>query len=237
MPQDNERSDQFRNRIIRPGHHLHLLRQGEPCPYPDKNPYLMEAVEMRGELFTLEEIQGRPQTAFSNHAPVILEIGCYMGLTLAALARENPGLNFLGVDIKYKRVVKSLRRGKREGLNNLRVMIADGMDLLEALRDETLQGCLVFYPDPWHKKRQQRKRLLTDLFVEELERVLVPGGFVWLKTDHTDYFEVMRQRMAKSSLREVSSIAPYLADKPYPTFFETLFSGMGKPANSLICTR
>ena len=90
------------------------LRSGEKAPDRHENPYLTEALQLSDFLYTQNELQNIFPNLFTEmQKPIVLEVGCYMGKNVIEFAAQNPQINFLGIDITYKRVVKSTRKLKR----------------------------------------------------------------------------------------------------------------------------
>ena len=125
---------------------------------------------------------------FGRRAPRVLEIGCGMGETTAAIAAARPREDFLGVEVHAPGVGSLLRRIEAAGLSNLRVIRHDAVDVVaHMIGAETLAGIHVFFPDPWPKKRHHKRRLLQPGFVHVLAERLQPGGYLHVATDWEDY--------------------------------------------------
>jgi len=137
---------------------------------------------------------------FGRHAPVHLEIGFGNGEALAAMAAAHPQNNYLGIEVHRPGVGMLLRRLEAEGLANVRIACSDARELLEQrIPEGSLSGVYVFFPDPWHKKRHHKRRLVQAAFVALLARKLKPGGLLHLATDWEDY---ARQMLAVLSTAE-----------------------------------
>jgi tRNA (guanine-N7-)-methyltransferase len=129
---------------------------------------------------------------FGRLAPTILEIGCGMGETTANIAAEMPQNNYLGIEVHTPGVGSLLKQIATRELKNLRVIQYDAVDVVRhMLTPESLAGIHVFFPDPWPKKRQQKRRLIQPPFVALLASRLVPGGYLHCATDWQDYAEQM----------------------------------------------
>ena len=125
---------------------------------------------------------------FGRRAPRVLEIGCGMGETTAAIAAARPGEDFLGVEVHAPGVGSLLRRIEAAGLSNLRVIRHDAVDIVaHMIGAGSLAGIHVFFPDPWPKKRHHKRRLLQPGFVHALAERLQPGGYLHVATDWEDY--------------------------------------------------
>jgi tRNA (guanine-N7-)-methyltransferase len=125
---------------------------------------------------------------FGRRAPRVLEIGCGMGETTAAIAVARPDEDFLGVEVHAPGVGSLLRRIEGAGLPNLRVIRHDAVDVVaHMIGAGSLAGIHVFFPDPWPKKRHHKRRLLQPGFVHALAERLQPGGYLHVATDWEDY--------------------------------------------------
>ena len=131
---------------------------------------------------------------FARRAPRDLEIGFGMGDALAALAAAHPERDFLGVDVHEAGIGRLLALADAAGLANLRVLRGDAVVLLrERLAHAALDGVLIFFPDPWPKKRHHKRRLIQPGFVALLGSRVKPGGMLHLATDWAPYAEQMLQ--------------------------------------------
>ena len=135
----------------------------------------------------------RPETidleqAFGRAAPKILEIGFGMGGATAEIAAANPGNDYLGIEVHGPGVGNLCKLIAEKELTNLRLMRHDAVEVLDnMLADGCLDGVHIFFPDPWHKKRHNKRRLIQAPLVEKLLRKLKPGGYIHAATDWEDY--------------------------------------------------
>ena len=139
---------------------------------------------------------------FDNDHPVWLEIGFGNGESLAAYAQANPHINYLGIEVHGPGVGHLLLRIDALGLTNLRVMKHDAVEVMKNLPDASLDGVMLFFPDPWHKKKHHKRRILQAAFVEELARLIRPGGIFHAATDWEEYAEQMLQVLGDSDAFE-----------------------------------
>jgi len=140
-----------------------------------------------------------PERLFDHAQPLYLEIGFGNGESLAQMAQTNPQFNYLGVEVHRPGVGHLLIAIERLGLQNLRVMHHDAIEVLDALPDATLHGLLLLFPDPWHKKRHHKRRILQPSFVARAARVIRPGGFLHAATDWDDYAQQMLRVLEANS--------------------------------------
>jgi tRNA (guanine-N7-)-methyltransferase len=125
---------------------------------------------------------------FGNDHPVTLEIGFGNGDSLAEMAAASPERNFIGIEVHRPGVGHLLLKIEELGLTNLRVMRKDAVQVLgRALPEASLDRVQLFFPDPWHKKRHHKRRILQPDFVRLLARVIRPGGLFHAATDWQDY--------------------------------------------------
>ena len=130
--------------------------------------------------------------AFGRQAPVILEIGFGMGDTTATIAAGMPDKNFLGVEVHTPGVGSLLKMIGEQGLQNLRIVQHDAVEVVtNMLAPDSLAGVHVFFPDPWHKARHNKRRLIQPPFVNLLASRIAPGGYLHCATDWQDYAEQM----------------------------------------------
>jgi tRNA (guanine-N7-)-methyltransferase len=130
--------------------------------------------------------------AFGRTAPLVVEIGFGMGQSLAAMAADRPDLNYLGIEVHRPGVGRLFATLAAAGTGNVRVYCDDAVEVLEqCIADGSLDGVQIFFPDPWHKKRHHKRRLVQPAFVALLVRKLKPGGWLHLATDWENYAEQM----------------------------------------------
>lgn len=235
-------------------------RAGQEIPSRHYNPYLMRATEFDGLLLTPAEILARGAQAIFNcpsesparsgqsFRPLVVEVGSYMGKNLIEMAERFPAMDFLGLDITYKRTVKTAQKIRLAGLNNAKVAICDARPFFKEIQSQTLTGICVFFPDPWPKLRQSKNRLWQSDFFEQASRSLVPGGFLWIKTDSKSYFEQAMEQSSEWFVPSIGSVpqdgtvvsnaVPELFDgQDFVTVFEELFRRKGQPVCSTVLIR
>ena len=125
---------------------------------------------------------------FGRAAPTVLEIGFGMGVTTAQIAAAMPDANFLAVEVHPPGVGNLCNLLDEQGLRNVRVMQHDAVEVLtQMIAPDSLAGAHIYFPDPWHKKRHNKRRLVQPDFVVELARILKPGARLRFATDWADY--------------------------------------------------
>lgn len=151
--------------------------------------------------------------AFGRSAPLILEIGFGMGDATAHIAGVRPGDNFLCCEVHEPGVGALLKRIGEQGLSNIRIVQHDAVEVLtHMLAPQSLDGIHIFFPDPWHKKRHHKRRLIQAPLVAQLAAHLKPGGYLHCATDWQPYAEQMLQVLQEEPL--LQNTAPDYAPQP-----------------------
>jgi tRNA (guanine-N7-)-methyltransferase len=161
---------------------------------------------------------------FGREAPRCLEIGFGAGEVIAALAEGNPHIDYLGIEVHRSGVGRLLLRAQHAALKNLRLICSDAVDVLrDHVADASLNEILVFFPDPWHKKRHHKRRLIEASFVSLAAAKLRGGGTFRLATDWQEYADQMLAVCnADPALESLSSDSRYVPRPQFrpPTRFE-----------------
>jgi len=130
--------------------------------------------------------------AFGRAAPLVLEIGFGMGQATAQVAQAQPQTNFLGVEVHPPGVGALLKLMGEQQLSNIRIVQHDAVEVLtHMLAPAILAGVHIWFPDPWHKKRHHKRRLIQPALLALLASRLQPGGYLHLATDWQPYAEQM----------------------------------------------
>ena len=133
---------------------------------------------------------------FGRVAPVVLEIGFGMGDSLLAMAENEPDKNFVGIEVYPPGAGRLVNRAAELGLSNLRIYLADAMDVLDdCIPDGSLDRVQLYFPDPWHKKKHNKRRIVRQAFVDKIGAKLTPGGQFHMATDWQPYAEYMVEVM------------------------------------------
>lgn len=147
-----------------------------------------------------ERLKDGPAALFSRAVTgVTLEIGFGGGEHLAHMAGANSEMGYLGVEPFLNGVAKLLHAIEENDLDNVRLLRGDARDVLAALPEASLERVYLLYPDPWPKRRQRKRRIVDMLFLEEVARVLKPGGELRFATDIDDYAGWTLARIAQQS--------------------------------------
>lgn len=152
---------------------------------------------------------------FGRDAPTTLEIGFGMGKSLVEMAAKMPQHNFIGIEVHKPGVGACLMDAAEQGLGNLRVYQHDGVEVLADSIGETCIDCIqLFFPDPWHKKRHHKRRIVQPDFVASLQRNLKIGGVFHMATDWENYAEHMLEVMNQvPGFKNLSAKGDYI-DRP-----------------------
>lgn len=142
-------------------------------------------------------------THFDQQKPLTVEIGFGMGDSLLEMASAETDRNFLGIEVHKPGVGKLIHGAQQAELSNLKLMCHDAVEVLEhCFEKESIERVLIFFPDPWHKKRHNKRRLIQPEFVSLLSSKLKPGGQLHLATDWEPYAEHMLEVLEQDSTFE-----------------------------------
>ena len=164
-----------------------------------------------------------PREVFGREAWLNLEIGFGMGHSLAEMAEAAPEQDFIGVEVHAPGVGALLKEIDERGLENVRIYAIDANDVIDlCLPDASIDRVMVFFPDPWPKKRHHKRRIVQPAFLARCARALKPGGTLHIATDWANYAEHIDETLAASDLftcrdrREHDGSAPL--DRPRTKF-------------------
>ena len=139
--------------------------------------------------------------AFGRTAPLILEIGFGMGEATAHIANVRPGDNFLCCEVHEPGVGALLKRLGEQGQTNVRILAHDAVEVIDnMLAPASLDGVHIFFPDPWHKKKHNKRRLIQAPLIAKLAARLKPGGYLHCATDWQPYAEQILQVLSEEPL-------------------------------------
>lgn len=173
------------------------------------------------ELWPRYGIDFKPQglnldALFGRSAPRILEIGFGSGEALFTFAQQHSAIDCLGIEVHPPGVGHLLLQVHDAGLSNVRVLCHDAVDVCkQALEARSLDAVHIFFPDPWHKKRHHKRRLIQTPFLDELARVLKRDAMLRLATDWQHYAEQMLALLtAHSAFRNTSPTNDFVPRNP-----------------------
>ncbi|HEX8172845.1 MAG TPA: tRNA (guanosine(46)-N7)-methyltransferase TrmB [Thermoanaerobaculia bacterium] len=164
---------------------------------------------------------------FGNDHPVVIEIGSGKGRFLIATATERPDLNLLGIEksLHYHRVIAE--RLRKRNLGNVRLINHDAFLVLQRMvPDASVAEVHIYFPDPWPRKKEQKRRIIRAEVLAEIGRVLVSGGMAIYVTDHREYFEAAAPLVEARFRSERRVPGP---DDPPRTNYEAKYRAEGRP--------
>ena len=161
--------------------------------------------------------------SFGRTAPLVVEIGSGRGEALVHAAAQHPDHDFLALEVYVPGIAQTLVTMRRDGITNIRLMVVNAAEALTTmLAAGSVHELRVWFPDPWHKKRHRKRRLVTPEFASLAARVLEPGGAWRLATDWEDYAEQIRTVVSESPDFAGGDWGPRFDGRP-----ETRFEGKG----------
>lgn len=170
-----------------------VMRSGRMTPGQEK------ALDEQWAVLGIEISQGMLDfnDVFGRQAPTVMEIGFGMGDSLLAMAKAAPDTNFIGVEVHRPGVGRLLNNLTKEGISNVRVFKEDALDVLaKCIPDGSLECLQLFFPDPWHKKKHHKRRMVQPEFAQKLRAKLRVGGNFHMATDWEPYAEHMMEVMS-----------------------------------------
>lgn len=181
-----------------------------------------QALQNLWPVFGVEYNAGSP-VHFEPNQHVVLEIGFGMGASLIEMAKNAPEKSFLGIEVHKPGVGACLMAIEENQLSNLNVMCHDAVEVLEnMIADNSLDKVQIFFPDPWHKARHNKRRIIQPAFVELIRRKLKVNGILHLATDWQHYaehmLEVLNQATGYKNLSSTGDYIPRPADRPITKF-------------------
>lgn len=138
---------------------------------------------------------------FGNDQPLVLEIGCGMGETTAAIAQAHPEVNFVGCEVFVAGVGALSKRIEEMELKNVRLFRHDAVEVVrDMISPDSLSGVHIYFPDPWRKARHHKRRLVAQPFISMLASKIRPGGYLHCATDWENYAEQMMEVLSGEPL-------------------------------------
>jgi len=136
---------------------------------------------------------------FPRQAPRFVEIGFGMGTSLLQMAKNYPDRDFIGIEVHRPGVGSTLTRLHDEQLSNLKIINHDAVEILkQCIAENSLDGVYLFFPDPWHKKKHHKRRIVQPSFVQMVHHCLKPGGIFHIATDWENYAAHIMNVMSSS---------------------------------------
>lgn len=223
--------DDLKHRAIR----SFVVRAGRMSPKQTRG--LTEGMQRHGLEFQSTALD-LTQT-FGRNAPTVLEIGFGMGITTAEIAAAQPQTNFIAVEVHPPGVGNLCNLLDEQGLGNVRVIQHDAVEVLtQMIAPASLSGVHIYFPDPWHKKRHNKRRLVQPPLVTLVASRLSPDGYLHLATDWVPYAEQMLEVLSAEPLlrNTATDYAPRPAWRP-ETKFERRGLKLGHEVRDLLFRR
>jgi tRNA (guanine-N7-)-methyltransferase len=180
------------------------------------------------DLWPLYGVDFRPEplnldAVFGRSAPRMLEIGFGAGEALLSFAQAHPEVDCLGIEVHRPGAGRLLLEARNAGLTNIHVSTHDAVEVLkQQLKPASLDRVHIFFPDPWHKKRHHKRRLIQAPFIDLMARVIKPGGSLHLATDWEHYaqqmLEVLNAHAAFDNTAGDAGFVPRSDDRPLTRF-------------------
>ena len=186
----------------------------------------------------LDDIPWDLNAIFGREAKTVVEIGFGMGSSLLTTAKQQPEINFIGIEVHRAGIGSLVADLRDEGLSNVRIVPADAVSVFKKqLADNSLAGVQIFFPDPWHKKRHNKRRLIQPEFIQLIVRRLATGGILHCATDWQDYAEhiqaVLTAEPALTNTQADGGYSPRPETRPL-TKFEQRGQRLGHGVRDLI---
>lgn len=153
------------------------------------------------------------ESAFESAKPLVLEVGFGMGDSLFEMVSAEPDKNFIGIEVHPPGVGRLINTAGKAELKNLKVYMADANDVLnECIPDGSVSRFQLYFPDPWHKKKHHKRRIVQAPFIELVKRKLAAGGLLHMATDWQNYAEHMLEVLLADG--ELENTAETFAPRP-----------------------
>lgn len=193
----------------------------------------------------VKEYKGKWKDIFGNCHPIHIEIGMGKGQFLLNLAKQNPDINYVGIERYSSVLLRALEKYDTEEfceLKNIRFICMDAMELPEVFACEEVAKIYLNFSDPWPKKRHARRRLTSTQFFEQYDKVLAREGVVEFKTDNRPLFEFSLEQVEEAGWKLLGKTFDLHHDASMNkgnvmTEYEEKFSAQGNPIHKLIATR
>lgn len=192
-----------------------------------------------------KEYKGKWNALFEYENPIHIEIGMGKGQFILTLAKQNPQINYIGIERYSSVLLRALEKFDTEEfceLTNVRFICMDAMELPDVFEAEEVEKIYLNFSDPWPKKRHARRRLTSTVFFAQYDKVLAKDGVVEFKTDNRPLFEFSLEQVEEAGWKLLGSTFDLHHDAAMNqgnvmTEYEEKFSAQGNPIHKLIATR
>jgi len=175
----------------------------------------------------MDQLKGKWNELFQNDNPLFLEIGSGAGNFTVRNAEKYQKNNYIGVELRFKRLVHSARKAEKRNLKNIVFLRRNGNEITEFFGKNEIDGIYINFPDPWEKK--VKNRIIQEAFFQKISKIMKKGGKIYFKTDHDEYYEDVLEKMKQIKDYDVVYHTNDLhhssrADENIFTEFEELFT-------------
>ncbi len=194
-------------------------------------PWAMDFLNEHGHIVdTDSSYAGNIQGFFPSKQPIHVEIGTGMGTFIIEMAKRNPGINYVGIELDKNVLIRVVEKVKEEGLGNIKLVLLDARRLEEYFGEEEVERIYLNFSDPWPKNRHEKRRLTHEGFLEGYRKIMYKEGRVEFKTDNRGLFEFSLRSMNNYGMAFEEVILDLHADEPpenIRTEYENKFSAQG----------
>ena len=192
-----------------------------------------------------KEQKGKWKQLFGNDNPVYIEIGMGKGQFILTLAKQNPDVNYIGIERYSSVLLRALEKFDTEEyceLRNIRFVCMNAMEIAEVFEPGEVDRIYLNFSDPWPKARHANRRLTSVKFLEQYEKVLAEGGLIEFKTDNRPLFEFSLEQVEEAGWKLLAHTFDLHHEDAMKvgnvmTEYEEKFSSMGNPIHKLVTTR
>ena len=189
-----------------------------------------------------KELKGKWSKIFRNENPLYIEIGMGKGKFITTLAKQNPNINYIGIERYSSVLVRGIEKlGQEELLSNLRFICMDANEIEEIFGEEEVGRIYLNFSDPWPKDRHAKRRLTSKRFLEHYDKILKKAGVIEFKTDNDALFAFSMEEIPAAGWNIIQSAWDLhnsnMAEGNVMTEYEGKFSAKGNPIHKLVCNR
>ncbi len=204
---------------------------------PNPNIYVKMLPEYKGLIYAEDEaalLKSNWKSIFKNpERPLDLEIGCGNGFFFEHIVQKHPERNFLGIELKYKPLVQTIRRIKKLNLENGRGIRFHAKFIGDLLGEGEIDNVFIHFPDPWPKHKHAKNRLVNSEFLNKLFKIQKPGSWIDFKTDSESYFDFVNIEVKKSPYEVIRYTRDLhrseWSSENFQTAFEKIFTRKSQP--------
>lgn len=218
----------IRSYVIRAGR----MTEGQKRAFDDWWPTY--GLSLFDDALDIEEIFGRK-------APTVVEVGFGMGDSLREMAQAEPDKDFIGIEVHPPGVGRLISSAGASDIKNLKVYMADAVDVIkDCIPPQSIDRFQLYFPDPWHKKKHNKRRIVQPEFIALVRQILKPGGVLHMATDWEEYSEQMIEVMMAAPGFDNTAPASQFAEKPSyrpRTKFENRGENLGHGVWDIVFTK